>query len=83
MGATSSQIQQMKKLAQMSKNFKVNSDSKFESIDSSRCFFVWDDANEMLYGITENTDIKTQAACPFKIMNIPYDCIEAVYANTD
>ena len=83
MGASLSQIQKMKTLAQMSKDFKVNSDSKFESLDSSRCFFAWDDANEMLYAITENTDIKTQAACPVKVMCIPYDSIEAVYANTD
>ena len=76
------QVIAMRETIKNSSNFRVVMDSGSMVLDSSSAFLIWDDSNQLLHAIAQTPGYdKVSYKLPYRIMHIPYDQIEAIYAN--
>lgn len=64
--------------------FRLVLDSGTGVLDSTKCFMIWDDPNELLHVISQTPGYeKVSYELPYRILHISYDQIEAIYSNTN
>lgn len=79
---TLEQVIAMRESIKNASTFRVVMDSGSHILESEKCFLIWDDANQLLHAITQTTGYeKVSYKLPYRILHIPYDQIEAIYAN--
>lgn len=81
---TLEQVIAMRETIKDSSDFRIVFDSGSMILESQKCFIIWDDENQLVHAIngTPGYD-KVSYRLPYRIMHIPYDQIEAIYANTN
>ena len=76
------QVIAMRETIKNSSNFRVVMDSGSMILDSTEVFLIWDDSNQLLHAIAQTPGYdRVSYKLPYRIMHIPYDQIEAIYAN--
>lgn len=79
---TLEQVIAMRETIKNSSTFRVVIDSGSMILDSTECFMIWDDSKQLLHAIARTPGYeKVSYRLPYRIMHIPYDQIEAIYAN--
>lgn len=79
---TLEQVVAMRESIKNSETFRVVCDSGSMILDSTQTFLIWDDQNQMIHAIAQTPGYeKVSYKLPYRIMHIPYDQIEAIYAN--
>ena len=79
---TLEQVIAMRETIKDSSEFRVVMDSGSNILESSKCFMIWDDDNQILHAITSTLGYeRVSYKLPYRILHIPYDQIEAIYAN--
>lgn len=64
--------------------FRLVLDSGTCILDSTKCYMIWDDSHELLHVISQTPGYESVSyGLPYRILHIPYDQIEAIYANTN
>ena len=79
---TLEQVIAMRETIKNSETFRVVVDSGSMILDSTEAFLIWDDSNQLLHAIARTPGYEMVSyKLPYRIMHIPYDQIEAIYAN--
>ena len=79
---TLEQVIAMRETVKNSSEFRIVMDSGSMILESSKCFLIWDDENQLLHAINSTPGYESVSyKLPYRIMHIPYDQIEAIYAN--
>ena len=68
-------IDNMKDAIDKAKAFTINLSDKME-ISSINNFFIFDDDNELIHAIAQNSDMTSQAYAPYQIRSFTYNSIE-------
>ena len=68
-------INMMKDAIKQAKAFIINFDDMVE-LNSINNFFIFDDANKLLYAIDQNSEVLDQSIAPYRIRSFDYNRLE-------
>lgn len=68
-------VEKMKEAVKEAKAFIIYLSDKME-INSINNFFIFDDDNELIHAISQNSDMTSQAYAPYQIRSFTYKSIE-------
>ena len=68
-------INMMKDAIKQAKAFIINFDDMVE-LNSINNFFIFDDANKLLYAIDQNSEVLDQSIAPYRIRGFDYNRLE-------